>query len=203
MKKILLVLLFPLLVFANDYKSHFFAGGAVALSKIVDNNDNYDYMGNGDIFLYGGWEYRPVRWFSLAPTIGFERHGWSWDRAGHKGSISYFNPYLQLELGFHIKDFYIGGEGGYGYPIFFWGEIDGKSTTDDEFQETYWSCLLSFKLGYTIKEHYRVGLTSGLTLNKSVLVGVEERYNDGTLEYRHIEAKKEIHFLGIFFTYLF
>ena len=111
MKKFLLLLLLPAIVLANDYKSRFFASGVIALSKVkVESrydggwvHDGSHFLGNGDIHVYGGWEFRPLRWFSLSPAFGFQRNGWSWDRAGHEGSISYFNPYLRLGLGFYIK----------------------------------------------------------------------------------------------------
>ena len=87
MKKILLMLLLPTLVLASEYKSRFFAGGIIAHSLI---ESSAKFCGNGDLHILGGWEFRPVSWFSMSPALVFERNGWSWDRAGHEGSISYF-----------------------------------------------------------------------------------------------------------------
>ena len=198
MKKFLLLLLLPAIVFANDYKSRFFACGVIALSKVkVESrydggwvHDGSHFLGNGDIHVYGGWEFRPLRWFSLSPAFGFQRNGWSWDRAGHEGSISYFNPYLRLGLGFYIKKMiYIELAGTYGFPTFFWGEQDGKSTTADIPQENAWSSSGIFSIGYMINEHYRVGLTMGNDYVYSTLDGI------GT----HVYVDP----LGVFFTYLF
>lgn len=204
MKKFLLILLLPLVVFANDYKSHFFAGGIVAFSKVdafisgdayvpgVEGAWDYnqaDYAGNGDVHIYGGWEFRPLSWFSLSPAIGAERNGWSWDHSGHKGCMSYFNPYIRLGVGFHIMNVFMEVAGTYGFPIYFWGELDGESTTEDMSQENAWSSMGMFSIGYTIKEHYRVGLTMGENYLESEL--------DGRMTQLHVEM------MGLFLTYLF
>ena len=69
MKKFLLILLLPTLIFASDYKSRFYAGGSISHSKIsVSGNDGNEpdgsFCGNGDVHIYGGWEYHPARWLS-------------------------------------------------------------------------------------------------------------------------------------------
>lgn len=190
MKKFLLILLLPTLIFASEYRSHFFAGGSISHSKIsvsgIDGNvPDGSFCGNGDVHVYGGWEYRPARWFSLSPALGFERNGWSWKRAGHEGSISYFNPYLRLSFGFHVYDFYMNLGGAFGFPFYFGGELDGKNTSDDIPKDFMYSVQLFYSIGYTIKDHYRVGFIQG---------------SEGLLERSHDVL---ILPLGVFFTYLF
>ena len=203
MKKFLLILLFPLLAYAGEYKSRFFAGGMIAPSKVDvgrrmdDPNAGYEFYwgknatfsGFWNIHIYGGWEFRPLSWVSLSPAIGFNRNGWSWDRAGHTGGISYVEPYLRLELLFHIKDFYLGGGGTYGYATFFWGEQDGKNTTENMSQDCKYTTSGYYTMGYTIKEHYRVGLNIGLDYIETDL--------DSFLTQIHVN------YTGISFTYLF
>ena len=184
MKKFLLILLLPLLAFASEYKSRFFAGGIIAYSKI---RKTAEFCGNGNIQVLGGWEFRPIRWLSLSPAIVFERNGWSWDRAGHTGSISYFNPYFRLGLGVHIRDFVFGAGGSYGRPFFFGGELDGKKTTSGEFVGVDYSGSMFFSGGYVIKDHYRVGLIQrmdGLHMSD---------YSNDVKSYS----------IGVFFDYLF
>jgi hypothetical protein len=84
---------------------------------------------------------------------------------------------------------YIELAGTYGFPTFFWGEQDGKSTTADIPQENAWSSSGIFSIGYMINEHYRVGLTMGNDYVYSSLDGI------GTHVY--------VNPLGVFFTYLF
>ena len=204
MKKFLLILLLPMVVFANDYKSRFFAGGAGAFSKVdaffpgdayvpgVEGMWDYNqavYAGNGDFYIYGGWEFRPLSWISLAPALGFERNGWSWDRSGHEGCMSYFNPHLRLGLSFHVMNIFLEIAGTYGFPVYFWGEQDGKSTTEDMSQENAWSSMGMLSIGYTIKEHYRVGLMTGKNYLEAEL--------NGRITQTHVEMT------GLFFTYLF
>ena len=194
MKKFLLILLLPTLIFASEYRSHFFAGGSISHSKIsvsgIDGNvPDESFCGNGDVHVYGGWEYRPARWFSLSPALGFERNGWSWKRAGHEGSISYFNPYLRLSLDFHVKGVVVSVGGSYGRPVFFWGELDGKETTTDDSLDMDYSGSIFYSIGYTIKEHYRVGL---IQRRDGLYISDHEKY----------ETVKVL-MIGAFFTYLF
>ena len=203
MKKFLLLLLLPVLAFANDYKSRFFAGGMIAPSKVeVEylNRENTEsswdwggessYSGFGNVHVYGGWEFRPFSWLSLSPALGFNRNGWSWERTGHTGGISYFESYLRLELAFHIMDFYMGGGGTYGLAYFFWGEEDGKSTTEDLSQDCEYTASGFYTLGYTIKQHYRVGFILGLDY-------IESHLGSGSVTMLHVT------YMGPTFTYLF
>ncbi len=187
MKKFLLIILLPTLVFASDYKSRFYAGGSISHSKISvsGNGPNGSFCGNGDIHVYGGWEYRLARWFSLSPALGFERNGWSWERAGHEGSVSYFNPYLRLSFDFHVHDFYMNFGGAFGFPFYFGGELDGKNTSDDFPKDFMYSVQLFYSIGYTIKDHYRVGFIQG---------------SEGLLATFHDVLILPI---GVYFTYLF
>lgn len=186
MKKFLLILLLPALMFASEYKSRFFAGGIIAHSKI---ESSAKLCGNGDIHVLGGWEFRPVSWFSLSPALVFERNGWSWDRAGHKGSISYFNPYLRLSLDFHVKGVVASVGGSYGHPFFFWGELDGEKTTTGDALDADYSGSIFYSIGYTIKDRYRVGLIQRM---------------DGLYLSDHEKYQTLRNFMiGLFFTYLF
>ena len=186
MKKFLLILLLTTLIFASEYKSRFFAGGIIAHSKI---ETTASFCGNGDFHILGGWEYRPVSWFSLTPALVFERNGWSWDRAGHEGSISYFNPYLRLSLDFHIKDVVVSVGGSYGRPFFFWGELDGKKTTTDDSLDMDYSGSIFYSIGYTIKDRYRVGLIQRMD---GLYISDHEKYET-----------VRVFMIGAFFTYLF
>jgi hypothetical protein len=186
MKKILLMLLLPTLVLASEYKSRFFAGGIIAHSLI---ESSAKFCGNGDLHILGGWEFRPVSWFSMSPALVFERNGWSWDRAGHEGSISYFNPYLRLSLDFHVKGVVASVGGSYGRPVFFWGELDGKETTTDDSLDMDYSGSIFYSIGYTIKDRYRVGLIQRMD---GLYISDHEKYET-----------VRVFMIGAFFTYLF
>lgn len=197
MKKFLLFILLPVLVFASDFKSHFFAGVSAFHSKIyLPGNDATDYaatyyFGNGDFHVYSGYEFRPVRWFSLSPIIDVERNGWSWERAGHEGEISYLNPSLRLSFDFHLSDFLVGFGGAYGLPFFYGAEKNGKSAAEEALTLDF-SLTFFYSLGYTIKDHYRVGFVQGFeVLYPSELNGDILVFPIGIFP------------IGIFFTYLF
>lgn len=159
MKKFLLFVLLPILALASDLKSQFFTGFSALHSKIgFYENGKTSYFGNGDFHIYGGYELRIAKWFSMSPAIDIERNGWSWDRTGHKGEISYLNPSLRLSLDFHLTDFFAGIGGSYGFPFYYGAKKDGKSSTKEAAARLSYSVMLFYSLGYTIKQHYRVGL---------------------------------------------
>lgn len=194
MKKFLLILILPTLLLANDYKSSFFAGGKFVFSVIGVSDqsiagDPAEYLGNGDFHVYGGWEYRPLSWISLSPALGFQRNGWSWNHTGYKGRISYFNTYLQLGLGFHIRNFYISFGGACGMPFLFWGELNGENTTKNMSQGLDYNGSGFFTVGYTIKEHYRVGLLLNSGYFQTMVNGYWLQVSETGI--------------GFFFTYLF
>lgn len=119
-------------------KSHFVVQTELNYTKLYVKDD-YTFNGNGDFWLQFGREFRFSKIFSWTPSIGLNRNGWSFERMGHSGSISYITPYISASLNVHLFDIgYVDAGMYYGRATFCFGEVDGKNTTeDDEYFATY------------------------------------------------------------------
>lgn len=119
----------------------------------------YSFNGNGDIWIQFGREFRFVKQrISLTPSIGLNRNGWSFVRKGRVGSISYIAPYISAALGLHPGKAFLDIGIHYGGATYAFGEIDGKSSTENNSYFTSFSLGLFTHVGVDFFEHYRAGV---------------------------------------------
>ena len=91
-KRLLLIALFAVTsLFAQNGvpstelpKSRFVAQTEFYYSKLSIFRESLTFNGNGDFWLQFGREFRFARYFSWTPSFGFNRNGWSFERAGHQ-----------------------------------------------------------------------------------------------------------------------
>lgn len=178
-KKALAFLSFLILTvssYAEDAaQSRFVAGAIISHSTIKSYEEDYtntsselSYYGNGYVSLEAGYEFRLGKYFSLTPYLNLNRNGWSWDYNGHAGHISYFNPNLKLAGTVYImRRFNLSFGGYYGRPFYFWGELDGESTTDDMSYTDTHSYGGFYSVGFAPWEHFRIGIIHSIELLES------------------------------------
>lgn len=156
--------LFALLIvtsaFADGSRSRWLAGGEIDFSVVEVNpnctGNDVHFYGNGDVLIRGGYEFRLLDWFSFAPALGVERNGWSWDHSDSEGSISYLYLFAEVRMNFHVMEAHLSLGGSFGMPFFFWGELDGKKTTEG-LEGMEYGMSFFYDVGYTIKDRHRVG----------------------------------------------
>lgn len=160
MKKILLVLLFPLLTFAEDYKSQFFVGAIFGSNEIIvsKQDDDRSFNGFGINLLRFGRDFRLKKWFSVESSVGVDRFGWTWEMDGEENKRNVIDPFLSLAFNFHIMDSYIGLGGTYGRPFEVFSEVNGKEPKEEFSFGSSASYGVWISLGYTILQHYRIAL---------------------------------------------
>lgn len=123
------------------------------------DKNNFTFNGNGDFWIQFGREFRFVKQrISLTPSIGLNRNGWSFERAGHTGSISYIAPYVSAAFGLHPGKAFLDIGMNFGFATFCFGEIDGKSSTDDEDYFAYYSMGYFTHIGIDFLDQFRAGL---------------------------------------------
>ena len=124
----------------------------------------------------------------MTPSIGLNRNGWSFERAGHSGSISYIVSYVSVAFGLHPGMFFIDVGMHYGRATFCFGEVDGKSSTDDDSYFSEGSTGYFAHVGIDFLDHFRAGLAW-----KGYGMGFENQFS----------RVDEVYGLGGFFAYMF
>ena len=169
-------------------KSHFVVQTELNYTKLYVKDD-YTFNGNGDFWLQFGLEFRFVKGrLSLTPSIGLNRNGWSFERAGHSGSISYIVSYVSVAFGLHPGMFFIDVGMHYGRATFCFGEVDGKSSTDDDSYFSEGSTGYFAHVGIDFLDHFRAGLAW-----RGYGMGFENQFS----------SVGEVYGLGGFFAYMF
>ena len=161
MKKLLLILLFPLLSFAHDEQSRFFIGMMADVNEVRLAKQEVDRIFDGfgiNLFRFGR-DFRLKNWFSIETSIGVDRIAWSWDSGNEKGKRNVIDPFLSLAFNFHIMDAFVGIGGTYGRPFEMFSEVNGKTPKDGFSVSSSSVTGIWISAGYTIATHYRVALT--------------------------------------------
>ena len=178
-------------------KSRFIVQADLNYTKLYVSQAEHSYYskykqtfnGNGDFWLQFGREFRFVKGrLSLTPSIGLNRNGWSFERAGHSGSISYIVPYVSVAFGLHPGMFFIDVGMHYGRATFCFGEVDGKSSTDDDSYFSEGSTGYFAHVGIDFLDHFRAGLAW-----RGYGMGFENQFS----------RVDEVYGLGGFFAYMF
>lgn len=166
-KRLLLIALFAVTsLFAQNGvpstelpKSRFVAQTEFYYSKLSIFRESLTFNGNGDFWLQFGREFRFAKYFSWTPSIGFNRNGWSFERAGHSGKMSFVVPYVSFSINAHPFDIgYVDLGLHYGRLTYCFGELDGKNTTKDDTYFSSYSHGFYTHIGADFLEHFRAGL---------------------------------------------
>ena len=161
-RSFIIILLSVVTLFAQNVespKSRFIVQADLDYTKLFVTKDENTFNGNGDIWLQFGREFRFSKFFSWTPSIGLNRNGWSFERVGHIGSISYITPYVSASLNMHIFDIgYVDAGMYYGRATFCFGEVDGKNTTEDDDYFVTYNIGFFTHAGAEFLKNFRVGL---------------------------------------------
>lgn len=151
--------------------SRFVAQMKLAFSKVTLTDEGGTFKGNGDFLLQFGREFRFAKYFSWTPVFGINRNGWSFERMGYSGSITYIDLYIGASVNAHPFNVgYVDVGFRVGRPTFCFGELNGRKSTGEDSYFATQSIGFFSHVGADFLNHFRAGLEG------SVLYMVPEDY---------------------------